>query len=294
MSSVPPPVHARVKNMFKNILLTTDFSACSQCTVPYARALAQFHGSTVHLLHVLGPEPTTGHLIPDIDSEDEEAKARTEMRALASCDAFKDIPHTELLKAGVVWDVVSEVIDEVGIDLVIVGTHGEQGLRHFILGSVAERILRNVTCPVLTIGPDIRRRGLAAGTVTTILCATDLSAASRNVFDHSVNLARISGAKLALLHAVEPDQAPETQLERLTANAERRLSSLAEECSDLPCRAIVLRGPAANVILSKANEISADLIVMGAHGGPAAAHIPWTPVHQVVAHALCPVMTLRD
>lgn len=294
MSSVPPTVaQSRVKKMFRNILLTTDFSACSQGTVPYARSLAQLHGSTVHLLHVLDPEPTTGHLIPDIDSEDEDATARTEMQALASSDALKDIPHTQSLKPGVVWDVVSEMIGDLGIDLVIVGTHGGHGLRHFVLGSVAEQILRNASCPVLSIGPDIRRRGLADGKITTILCATDLSPASGNVFDHSLNLARASDAKLILLHAVDADGAAENQLEQLTSDAKRRLLNLIEGCSDLHCRVTVDCGPAANTILSKADEFSADLIVMGAHGGGlGAAHIPWTVVHQVVSNALCPVVTL--
>lgn len=214
------------------------------------------------------------------------------MKELAGCDVLASISHTQSLKSGVVWDVVSETIRDLGIDLVIVGTHGGHGIRHLILGSVAEKILLRAPCPVLTIGPDTQRRALADGNVTTILCATDFDPGSEDALQQSVDLARTTGAYLTLVHAVDADGSDE-ELDRLVADAERRSSSLIEPHSDFPCRVVVDRGPAAEVILDKAEQFSADLIVMGADDGPAAAHIPWTVLHQVISKALCPVLTIR-
>lgn len=279
--------------MFTNILLATDFSPCSQGAVSYARGLALLHGSTLHLLHVLDPEPTPGEFIPDPDSDDNWTAER-KMEELASSDALKDIPHTHSLRSGVVWEVVSEVVLDLGIDLVIVGTSGAGGLRHLVLGSVAEKILRHTTCPVLTVGPDTRNRGLADGNVRTILCATDFSPVSENALNHSLKLAHASGAQLVLLHAVDPDEAAENEIEQMTLDAEQRLFGSVESRLDVPCRVLVDRGTAADVILRRAESLPADVIVMGAHPGSAAAHIPWTVVHRVISDSLCPVVTLGD
>lgn len=77
-----------------------------------------------------------------------------------------------------VWNVVSELVTEFKVDLIVLGTHGHGGLRHLVLGSVAEQIFRRAACPVLTVGPGAHD-GLAQGKLNTIVYATNFSPASR-------------------------------------------------------------------------------------------------------------------
>jgi nucleotide-binding universal stress UspA family protein len=283
MRSVPVVVHPQ----FKNILFTTDLSECSAAAAPFARTIARWCGSTVHILHVCDAD-APGELIPSIEVEDQAALQR-KMKTLA--DAFEGVTHSALIRPGAVSDVVSESIRELGIDLVIVGTHGEHGLKQFILGSTAEEILRSASCPVLSVGPEARKREVAAP--SEILYATDFSTASEQAFTFALNLAHASGAKLTLLHAIDSHDVVEGELQKATAQAALRLSDLVQDHSDVRTQIAVEQGAAAEVILRKAKEIAADFVIMGAHGGTVAAHLPWKVVRQVVCHAECPVLTYR-
>jgi nucleotide-binding universal stress UspA family protein len=147
----------------RSILAPTDFSQHAASGLRYACGLAQKFGSTVHLLHVLpevvapvGPEPM---LVPTVPAEYYREAEQSAMQALetaipADCGVPSDV------RRSVHWgDPVLAIVNyarEHAIDLVVISTHGRTGLRHVLLGSVAERIVREAPCPVLTVR-DARR-----------------------------------------------------------------------------------------------------------------------------------------
>ena len=299
----------------KNILYATDFSPSSQAALPYLRAIAERSGSAVHVVHVLPPEARTSvpmDEIPELDTEREIAESA--MNTLLASLPFGDIAHTETIERGPLWEVLADFVEKKNIDLIVLGTHGRRGLKKLVLGSAAEQVFRNATCPVLTVGPQTVSEGTAPASIATILFATDFSAGSHHALRYALSLARINNSHLILLHAVPPPMemvptsidavpvsieiAAEITADAL-ARARQQMAELisAATTKEFTPEIIVESGPAAEMILAIAQDRKADLIVMGAHRSSAssiATHLPWATASEVVCQAHCPVLTVRS
>lgn len=141
----------------QTILAPTDFSAHSEQAVRYACGLAARLGSELHLLHILseilpaGPDPILMPVMPPEYYQENEARAKETLTRLL--DPAWGSPRTVV--TAVRWGSPVEVIvayaDDHRIDLLVIATHGRTGLSHVLLGSVAERIVREAPCPVLTL-----------------------------------------------------------------------------------------------------------------------------------------------
>jgi nucleotide-binding universal stress UspA family protein len=187
------------------------------------------------------------------------------------------------------------------------GTHGRSGFEHLLLGSAAERVLRTAPCPVLTVREKPLDR-LNASLFRRILCAVDLSEASERTLDMALSLAEETLARVTLLHVVEgrlgesgPElyrPVPETaRLRRqLVDEAKERLQRAGQRAHGF-CEVSerVEAGSAWRRILGAAEETYADLIVMGAHAHGAVGRVFFgSTANQVVRHATCPVLTVRE
>lgn len=278
----------------QNILFATDFSSCSDGALSCAVGLCQRYGSTLCTVHVVRDElndvqpPSPFNLL---------YSAQRKMASLVNADPFRGVKHRELLKEGDVSQVLSELIDELGIDLLVLGTRGRGGLKKLLLGSVAEEILGYATCPVLTVGPHVSGLG-AATNLKQILYATDLEHASAQSLAFAVQLAEREHAHVTLVHVVKPlTDAPSDYLDAATEDAQKRIVQLVTAESTVEADSVVDVGMPAERIIKIASERKVDLIVMGAHHGSFArmsAHLPWTTPHQVLCHANCPVVTVRE
>jgi nucleotide-binding universal stress UspA family protein len=139
----------------KRILVPSDFSECSDAAVRYGLEFAHKFGATLHLLHVV-QDPATqpwaaeGVVVPLLEAVEEwqnEARLRLEQSIPADDRATA---RTSCTIASPVPEIV-RYAKENEIDLIVMGTHGRTGVSHMFLGSVAERIVRNAPCPVLTV-----------------------------------------------------------------------------------------------------------------------------------------------
>jgi nucleotide-binding universal stress UspA family protein len=142
----------------KTILAPTDFSPHAEGALRYAASLAERLGATLHLLHVLpdvvvpvGPDPTlTPSLPPEYYTETEQQSLQA-LRELLK-PTWGQIPDSEVaVRWGNPVDGIVAYATDQKIDLIVIATHGRTGLSHVLLGSVAERIVREAPCPVLTI-----------------------------------------------------------------------------------------------------------------------------------------------
>lgn len=296
-----PSTPALVVPKLKNILFAADFSDCSRAALPYACAIARRYGSTIQVVHVIAPEPTTAAPMDALPAalDTVRAAANSAMAAFVSGDALVGVPHGLAIERGPVWDVLATLIQQEGIDLIVLGTHGRRGWKKFVLGSVAEQIFRRAPCPVLTVGPLAKPDGLVEGKLGRILCATDFSSGSVHALVYAQSMAERNGSHLMLLHVVQDrvEVMWRSPGDALAATRQRLRNLLPEEIMQRLQPEIVLEsGPAAATILKLAREKQADLIVMGAHHGriPAAvAHLPWATASMVVSQAHCPVLTVR-
>src|SRR4051812_33575131 len=140
----------------RNILFTTDFSPCSQAALPIAVTLAKNLGAAIFVAHILPGEP---RLEVPLDSPREldpvKRKAEQQFEALLRSGVFDNVVQEPILRNGALWENLEEIIGSRGIDMIVCGTHGRQGLRKLLFGSTAEVIFRRAQCPVLTIGPHV-------------------------------------------------------------------------------------------------------------------------------------------
>ncbi len=139
----------------KRILVATDFSDPSNAALDYAIALAKALGAKITLAHVYelpvygfpsGAMVATAEFAAQIMTSAQEA-------ASAACEKRKDVgvEITPVVREGSTWEEVHRIADEVSADLIVIGTHGRRGISHALLGSVAEKIVRTATRPVLTV-----------------------------------------------------------------------------------------------------------------------------------------------
>ena len=143
---------------FKQILLPTDFSDGSAAAADYARELAEQFDARIHALHVLEPillPPYAGEALPPSFLDQREKFAHQEMDGwLAACQLGPFCETTSLKHGSPVNEIVRFSRDR-DLDLIVMGTHGRTGLRHALIGSVAERVVREAACPVLTVRPKV-------------------------------------------------------------------------------------------------------------------------------------------
>jgi len=141
----------------RKMLAPTDFSPHAETAVRYACGLAERLGSELHLLHVLsevvpaGPDPMLTPVMPPEYYRESEAQSLETLARLLD-PSWGEPP---IVRTAVVWsssvDGIVDYARDHEVDLVVIATHGRTGLSHVLLGSVAERIVREAPCPVLTI-----------------------------------------------------------------------------------------------------------------------------------------------
>jgi len=153
----------------KRILVPTDFSPTSDAALEFALPLAERLGASLHLLHVLD-DP---FVADGLSSEAYMTEAPT-LRTAMLQDAQERLAHRASPTTPGVARIETEVLFGHGaktiaeyaaareVDLIVMGTHGRTGVAHFLLGSVAERLVRTAPCPVLTVRQPKARRHDAA------------------------------------------------------------------------------------------------------------------------------------
>lgn len=279
---------------FDNLLFATDFSKRSSDALPFALSIAHKYGSTIFAVHVVAPPPL-GNL-PVMELQALTAQALREARDSAKTLERKlgKIPHETLLRKGGIWDELSAIAKEKKIDLIVLSTHGRAGVSKLLLGSVAERIFRQSTCPVLTVGPNVSAEPGSIADIHTILCPIDFTSESLAALPYAVSLAQENRARLYLMNVV-PAPVPEREEVSLMA----RLKALVPLEARLWCepKAFVESGDAADRILEEAEELGIDLIVLGIRHVSTLAgtrtHLGTATAYKVVSHAICPVLSVR-
>ncbi|HEX3093554.1 MAG TPA: universal stress protein [Candidatus Angelobacter sp.] len=279
----------------KNILLATDFSPVSGMAVKYAQAIARRHASRVHTIHVTTPD--SYHLL------DPDAFAITFNRSTTQAENIPAVLHGLLeglpsetpLRQGTIWKVISDVVERNEIDLLILASHGRHGISRMVLGSVAEDVFRNVSCPVLTVGPDVRPCHRREMRIKNVLLATHFEKGSTAPM-YAARLCNEFGAELTLLHVAEGNgHKGTTETRALSQRLYSVVPAEAELWRQPVC--VIKHGLPSAQILEVARESGADLIVLGArHPEPAKinSHLPWATAARVIAEAACPVLTVRQ
>ncbi len=296
---------------FQRIICPTDFSHFSAQALRHAAALARQFGSRLKVVHVIPQLFPGGESLyagaPWLTTPEIRQRVGEEMKAFLEPLRVARINHEIEIREGDPWREIVAAADEMAADLAVLGTHGRGGLDRLFLGSVAEKLVRRLPCPVLSVSHEEGRTWAAPGLITRVVCATDFSPISIEAFRRAVGLARKFKAELTLLHVVEnlPDFGDPTYVpilnigplrDDLDQGATTRLKALIAEAGDLAAKIEpkVAFGRAYQEVLRCAVEERADMLVIGAQGHGIFEHMFFgSNAQHVIRGATCPVLTVR-
>lgn len=297
----------------KNILFPTDFSNCAAQALEHALFLAKCFRARLHMVHAIvlhqeDPHNPAYHF-PDLKELHEKLKSiarermGSDLRASGESEKEVDIVMEEL-RGYSVANLILEYAGKFDIDLIIMGTHGRRGLDFMFLGSVAQEIVRDASCPVLTVRESESPR--TPRKTDAILSPVDFSDHSRVAISMARETARLYSAKLQLLHVIEKNSHPafyESENQTVPAPgrdiadlSQKELERFFNESPgpDITAEFNTVKGHVANEILEYARHKNIDLIVIATHGLTGLKHLLLGGVAEKVIHrAPCPVLTVK-
>ena len=139
----------------RRILVPLDFSESTSPLLEWAAHLASQHGSSVVLLHayhlpVEFQQLEGAYLPPDFWSN-VKSEAEQSLGRFAEDLTARDVEVETIVREGYPASVIVDEAEAQGVDMIVIGTHGHSGLKHMLLGSIAERVVQKSHCPVLTV-----------------------------------------------------------------------------------------------------------------------------------------------
>jgi len=295
-----------------NVLIPTDFSACADHALTHALEVADRFDAQLHILHVVN------ELDPDwygiTDAQERAVKLRDQIREearerLEDLAPDKEVDTTVSLQLSFdVADTIYEYVDEREIDLVVMGTHGRQGLDRLMLGNVANKIVRHAPCPVMTVREEVPWTGEEEKVrFQDVLAPIDFSDHSQTALEASKTFASAYQARLHLLFVAEKRTVPtfsDTGLPgvgvvemdpEIVANAEQALEQLNENVGgpEVESRYHVREGDVSSDIVDFAETHGTDLIVMATRGLTGVSRfLIGSNTERIVRVAPCPVLTI--
>jgi len=298
--------------MFDNVLLPTDFSACADHALTHAVDVADRFDAQLHILHVVN------ELDPDwygiTDAQKRAVKLRAQIREeaedrLHAMAPNRDVETTISLQLSFdVADSISEYVTERAIDLVVMGTHGRQGLDRLLLGNVADKLVRHAPCPVMTVREEVPWTGAEedAG-FQDVVAPIDFSDHSAAALRTAKRMAQRYDARLHLVFVAEQRTVPifsDTGVPgvqvvemdpEIVDNAGQALEQLNDNVGgpSVKSRYHVREGTVSDEIVDLAETQGGDLIVMATRGLTGRSRfLLGSNTERVVRGAPCPVLSL--
>ena len=290
----------------KTVVAATDFSEPAEVGLAWAAQVARTHGARLLVVHAVAPPmPVADFAAPPLTvDQDLREAAQARLEAAVGGEALAGVEAETVLRDGTPAQAVLDVADEVGADLIVVGTRGLTGFRHLLLGSTAERIVQRAKAPVLSVHPGDPP---PAGPPRTILVPTDFSEDAQAALEAATDCLGLAaeGTRVILLHvyhvpAEYRSYGPTSSFARFTEEVSESFCGRLEELAaplragDREVEVVCVQGIPPERIVHEAEERGADLIAMGTHGRSGVAHLLLgSTAERVVQHARCPVLTVR-
>ena len=284
------------------IFVATDLSDLERL-MPYAIKQACESDARLILLHVLAAGEgiaVDAAGTPYYDPTGALELAERTLEPWCAMARLQSIRCDALVREGNAAQQIEIAARQFKADRVLLGTRSRSKLGKLFMGSVAEQVLRSVNLPVMTVGPEAHLPVENNGGEPVVLHATTLRETSRPSAALACQIAASQRAKLALLHVLPPIDEMERngQPIGLDSIAMHELGLLAAQTSASCCLKIephVVHGNPSIEILAEASELHASLIVLGATERSAFENLTRDrTIYRVLAHARCPVLTLRE
>ncbi|MGA7885333.1 MAG: universal stress protein [Acidobacteriaceae bacterium] len=278
------------------VLIATDLSQYCNLAMSFGLELARAYQSISQVVHVFpvrefviaGPEAVAAARVA---TERDLGKLKSDLREHGYIEG-EDYQLT--LMEGEVAEAILEAARRKQVDLILVATHGRSGLGRALMGSVAEQVFRQSLTPVMTLGPNLHLAS-ASRIPRNILLAADFSPAAARAALYAAWLARQHDARLTVLHVVEPSAlAGGADRATVEMGIERKLNRMLEGQAGARSKVRIEAGKTVPTILRVADDINADLLVMGVRPWAGVFdRFMWPHAYEIVREARCPVLTVR-
>ncbi|MGE5838921.1 MAG: universal stress protein [Deltaproteobacteria bacterium] len=295
--------------LLKRILCATDFSDFSNHAIPYGIALAREFKAKLYVSHVidLSSAAIYGEAVFALEEQQSRmtAYAHREMTRLIGDEAVDWEP---LITVGNPANEIARLATDKQVDLAIAASHGRAGLKRLILGSVTERLMRTLPCPLWVVrSPE---RGFLAPAsqaiqIKKILVGCDFSPDSSLAFEYGLSLAQEFLAELHLAHVVEPpiydslvkpSESRESFRQQLRNTVQERLGQMVPEEARVWCKPVtaLLAGQPHEELIKYALVNDIDLIVLGIRGRSLVETLLiGSTTGRVMRGAPCPVVSVQ-
>jgi nucleotide-binding universal stress UspA family protein len=290
----------------RKVLVPVDFSAPSLSAVQFARPLIAKFDASPHLVHVFHADsPYTGlvampFLLPEVEISRSVHRHLTDVANQYSIELPRENIHAV---TGKPFDEICRLARDLNIDLIIIATRGNAGLKHLLLGSTAEHVVRYSPCPVLVVRDSQRSRAVAD--FRKILVPTDFSECSMKGLAYAKAFAKQFKSRLVLLNSahfqyyVASDEYGRYDMPQLLKYAEtsarEQMHGLVgkTDWNGLEVEMSLQSGHPGQQICDCAKDSDVDLIVTSTHGTTGFRHLLLGSVAEyVVRHADCPVLVV--
>lgn len=275
----------------KKIIIPIDFSEHSEYALKTAAKLAKKHDAELLALHML--EMSDIMLSASDGLQNQKTAfflqlAEQKFINFLKKDYLDEIKVTPIIKHFKVFSEVNDVALKHDADLIVMGSHGSNGLAEFFVGSNTERVVRNANIPVLVIKNDVSDVNF-----DVIAFACDFSEEAIKPYLNAKNMFGEIGSKLYLVHVNLPNDkfSSSVEIEKKVVNFFTKAEQNLDKMKDVHyiCEYTVEAG-----VLNCADKIGADLIVVPTHGRKGLAHFFEGSIGEDVAnHSTLPVMTFK-
>ena len=288
----------------KKILSAIDFSTFTDTIFSYSVALCRKYDAKLFLVHVttdLNRLLEHNETTLDVEVLQEEniryAQERLEERV-------KDLPveNEIIIDQGTPADIISRLASEQQADMVITATHGKTGVNRLLLGSVTEKLIKTLHCPLLVLPPQ-EHAWMPPDAVEIklkkILVGCDFSADSQLAFDYGLSLTKEFQAELYLSHVIKPSLYKNERegINKLRDKLKKKLDSMVPEgCRDwCTAKTALLDGEPYIALMDYAKEQDIDMIVLGIRGHTLLEKLlVGSTTDRLIRHSPFPVLAVRQ
>lgn len=313
-----------------------DFSEFTDMVLRYGKALAKEFDARIFLCHVVpSAYMVSSHITPYVDYTTMESQrlnnARDRLEELAEEYGLDENIRVEI---GTPADAIERMVTQENFDMVIAATYGGSGLKRYLIGSVTDRLVKTLSCPLLVLHPtETDKVDIAAQKIKLkkILVGCDFSTDSGLAFDYALSLAQEFQTELHLAHVVQrldefdplgPDYAKlrqdgamgwersdfpifesvskediEKHRAEIVSRLEQQLEKMLPEETKSWCSPVtaILEGQPYKALLEYAGKVDADMIVLGVRGhGLLESFLVGSTADRVISQAKCPVLAIRQ
>lgn len=298
-----------MKINFQRILCATDLSDFSNSAVTQAIGMAKEFGAKLFICHIIDLPMVTMHGAAYVYQEDQIDEMKTgAVNQIQRLTANVDLDWEPIVETGPVSSTLRRLAVDHRVDLAIVSTHGRTGFKRLFLGSVTERLLRTIGCPLLVVTPPEKA---PAGKLPfkgfgfqQIMVGCDFSKNSGRAVAFGFSLAQEFEATIHLVHVIEPfayrdtmmqDTVETEALTEVSTGCRQRIEKLVPQGAADWCdiKIVCETGKPFQTLIAYAEANDVDLIVLGVRGHSLVETLLLgSTTDRVIRGVACPVLSV--